>query len=80
MVGSWLQVFGEEHCVAGPSALIGASNFFALAVATAMGLFGFNSGPALATVVGMLMEVVVWVVNNSRDWHENNETASVARQ
>ena len=45
---------GEAHCVAGPSALIGASNFFELAVAAAISLFGFNSGAALATVVGVL--------------------------
>jgi arsenite transporter len=66
---------GEQHCVAGPSALIGASNFFELAVAAAISLFGFNSGAALATVVGVLIEVpvmlsVVWIVNNSRDWYE----------
>lgn len=62
---------GEQHCVAGPSALIGASNFFELAVAAAISLFGFNSGAALATVVGVLIEVpvmlsVVWIVNASR--------------
>jgi arsenite transporter len=66
---------GEEHCVAGPSALIGASNFFELAVAAAISLFGFNSGAALATVVGVLIEVpvmlsVVWIVNRSRVWYE----------
>ncbi len=66
---------GEAHCVAGPSALIGASNFFELAVAAAISLFGFESGAALATVVGMLIEVpvmlsVVWIVNGSRDWYE----------
>jgi ACR3 family arsenite transporter len=65
---------GEQHCVAGPSALIGASNFFELAVATAISLFGFNSGAALATVVGVLIEVpvmlsVVWIVNNSTAWY-----------
>lgn len=63
------------HCVAGPSALIGASNFFELAVATAIALFGFESGAALATVVGVLIEVPVMllavrVVNRSRDWYE----------
>ena len=65
----------SPHCVAGPSALIGASNFFELAVATAIALFGFESGAALATVVGVLIEVPVMlaavrVVNNSRDWYE----------
>jgi len=66
---------GEAHCVAAPSALIGASNFFELAVAAAFSLFGFNSGAALATVVGVLIEVpvmltVVWIVNGSKDWYE----------
>src|SRR5512143_670201 len=66
---------GEAHCVAGPSALIGASNFFELAVATAISLFGFESGAALATVVGVLIEVpvmlsVVRLVNRSKDWYE----------
>ncbi|MGY8524565.1 ACR3 family arsenite efflux transporter [Paracidovorax citrulli] len=66
---------GVAHCVAGPSALIGASNFFELAVATAISLFGFQSGAALATVVGVLIEVplmlaVVSVVNRSRSWYE----------
>ena len=66
---------GEAHCVAGPSALIGASNFFELAVAAAISLFGFSSGAALATVVGVLIEVpvmlsVVRIVNSSRDWYE----------
>jgi ACR3 family arsenite transporter len=66
---------GEEHCVAGPSALIGASNFFELAVAAAISLFGFNSGAALSTVVGVLIEVpvmlsVVWIVNRSKGWYE----------
>ena len=69
------RVSGEQHCVAGPSALIGASNFFELAVATAISLFGFHSGAALATVVGVLVEVpvmlsLVWIVNNSRGWYE----------
>jgi ACR3 family arsenite transporter len=67
---------GEQHCVAGPSALIGASNFFELAVAAAISLFGLNSGAALATVVGVLIEVpvmlsVVWIVNNSKGWYEH---------
>ncbi|HEX5846137.1 MAG TPA: ACR3 family arsenite efflux transporter [Rhodoplanes sp.] len=69
------RLVGEEHCVAGPSALIGASNFFELAVAAAIVLFGFNSGAALATVVGVLIEVpvmlsVVWLVNRSKGWYE----------
>ena len=68
----------SPHCVAGPSALIGASNFFELAVATAIALFGFESGAALATVVGVLIEVPVMlaavrVVNRSRDWYERRE-------
>jgi ACR3 family arsenite transporter len=71
---------GEQHCVAGPSALIGASNFFELAVAAAISLFGFQSGAALATVVGVLIEVpvmltVVWIVNRSKSWYERGQTA-----
>jgi arsenite transporter len=72
----WLnRSFRVEWCVAGPSALIGASNFFELAVATAIALFGFQSGAALATVVGVLVEVpvmlsVVRVVRRSRGWYE----------
>jgi ACR3 family arsenite transporter len=66
---------GVAHCVAGPSSLIGASNFFELAVATAISLFGFQSGAALATVVGVLIEVpvmllVVGIVNRSQQWYE----------
>ena len=73
----WLnRLVGEKHNVACPSALIGASNFFELAVAAAISLFGFHSGAALATVVGVLIEVpvmllVVRVVNSSKDWYEN---------
>ena len=72
----WLnRRLGVEHCVAAPSALIGASNFFELAVATAISLFGFQSGAALATVVGVLIEVpvmlaVVYVANNTRGWYQ----------
>jgi ACR3 family arsenite transporter len=66
---------GEQHSVACPSALIGASNFFELAVAAAISLFGFESGAALATVVGVLIEVpvmllVVKIVNQSKGWYE----------
>lgn len=69
---------GVEWCVAGPSALIGASNFFELAVATAIALFGFQSGAALATVVGVLVEVpvmlsVVQIVRRSRGWYERGQ-------
>ncbi|CAM2146789.1 MULTISPECIES: ACR3 family arsenite efflux transporter [Paraburkholderia] len=72
----WLnRAVGEKHNIACPSALIGASNFFELAVATAIGLFGFHSGAALATVVGVLIEVpvmllVVRIVNRSKNWYE----------
>ena len=72
----WLnRKLGVEWCVAGPSALIGASNFFELAVATAIALFGFQSGAALATVVGVLIEVpvmlsVVHIVRRTRPWYE----------
>ncbi len=72
----WLnRKVGEKHSVACPSALIGASNFFELAVAAAISLFGFHSGAALATVVGVLIEVpvmllVVRIVNSSKNWYE----------
>ena len=72
----WLnRRLGSAWCVAGPSALIGASNFFELAVAAAIALFGFQSGAALATVVGVLVEVpvmlsVVHIVRASRGWYE----------
>ena len=71
----WLNKrLGVAHCIAGPSALIGASNFFELAVATAVAVFGVHSGAALATVVGVLVEVpvmlsVVHIVNRSRRWY-----------
>jgi len=77
----WLnRAVGEKHSVACPSALIGASNFFELAVAAAISLFGFNSGAALATVVGVLIEVpvmllVVRVVNASKGWYERSPAA-----
>ena len=73
----WLnKKLGETHAVACPSALIGASNFFELAVAAAISLFGFQSGAALATVVGVLIEVpvmliVVRIVNQSKNWYES---------
>ncbi|MGP1718478.1 MAG: ACR3 family arsenite efflux transporter [Methylophilus sp.] len=78
MLAYWLnKKLKVAHCVAAPSALIGASNFFELAVATAIALFGFHSGAALATVVGVLIEVpvmlsVVFIVNRSRHWYENS--------
>jgi ACR3 family arsenite transporter len=69
---------GEQHCVAAPSALIGASNFFELAVAAAISLFGLQSGAALATVVGVLIEVpvmlsVVKIVNSTKGWYERGK-------
>lgn len=75
LLNRWVR---SPHCVAGPSALIGASNFFELAVATAIALFGFHSGAALATVVGVLIEVPVMLaavnlVNRSRAWYEKRE-------
>lgn len=75
LLAYWLnKKLGVAHCVAGPSALIGASNFFELAVATAIALFGFESGAALATVVGVLIEVpvmlsIVSLVNRSKAWY-----------
>ncbi|KAF0143243.1 MAG: arsenite transporter ACR3 family [Rhodospirillaceae bacterium] len=72
----WLnRAVGEKHTIACPSALIGASNFFELAVAAAISLFGFHSGATLATVVGVLIEVPVMllvarVVNDSKGWYE----------
>ena len=74
----WLnRTLGEKHNIACPSALIGASNFFELAVATAISLFGFQSGAALATVVGVLIEVpvmllVVRIVNSTQGWYERS--------
>jgi ACR3 family arsenite transporter len=79
----WLnRAVGEKHSVACPSALIGASNFFELAVAAAISLFGFNSGAALATVVGVLIEVpvmllVVYIVNRSKGWYEEGANVKV---
>ncbi len=75
LLNRWVR---SPHCVAGPSALIGASNFFELAVATAIAMFGFESGAALATVVGVLIEVpvmllAVGVVNRSRGWYERRD-------
>jgi ACR3 family arsenite transporter len=76
------RVLGEQHCVAGPSALIGASNFFELAVAAAISLFGLHSGAALATVVGVLIEVpvmlsVVKIVNATAGWYEGSKTTEI---
>ena len=82
----WLnRRLGVEWCIAGPSALIGASNFFELAVATAIALFGFQSGAALATVVGVLVEVpvmltVVRLVRASRPWYERGAISSAVRR
>ena len=68
----------RSHDIAGPACLIGTSNFFELAVAVAIALYGFNSGAALATVVGVLIEVPVmlWLVrmvNNSKGWYERTQ-------
>ncbi len=76
---------GEVHCVAAPSALIGASNFFELAVAAAISIFGFKSGAALATVVGVLIEVpvmlsVVKIVNRTRPWYERGAAVRRAQR
>lgn len=82
----WLnRQFGVAHCVAGPSALIGASNFFELAVATAISVFGFESGAALATVVGVLIEVpvmlsVVAVVNRTERWYNRGTSEQLGRR
>ena len=75
------RALGEQHSIACPSALIGASNFFELAVAAAISLFGFESGAALATVVGVLIEVpvmllVVKIVNSSKGWYERGSSAA----
>jgi len=80
----WLSgKLGVAWCVAAPAALIGASNFFELAVAAAISLFGINSGAALATVVGVLVEVpvmlsVVAIVKRSRAWYERQDTPAAA--
>ncbi len=79
------RMLGEKHAIACPSSLIAASNFFELAVATAISLFGFHSGAALATVVGVLIEVpamliVVRCVNASKNWYECNTSASVTNE
>ncbi|KFD30084.1 ACR3 family arsenite efflux transporter [Sphingobium yanoikuyae] len=80
-IAYWLsRRFGVAWCVAGPSALIGASNFFELAVAAAISLFGLSSGAALATVVGVLVEVpvmlsIVTLVKRTRPWYEKGISA-----
>jgi ACR3 family arsenite transporter len=79
------RAIGEKHSVAGPSALIGASNFFELSVAAAITLFGIHSGAALATVVGVLVEVpvmltVVASVNRSKAWYEGGASVRRARK
>lgn len=82
------RVTGEAHCVAAPSALIGASNFFELSVAAAISLFGIQSGAALATVVGVLIEVpvmlsVVAIVKRTKGWYERGQAVhrlAIARE
>ncbi len=79
------RISGERHCVAGQAALIGESKFFELAVAAAISLFGFHSGAALATVVGVLVEVpvmlsVVWIVNRSKGWYERGPAVAAIRE
>jgi len=74
------KIWGVPHNVAAPSAMIGTSNFFELAVAVAIGLFGLNSIAALVTVVGVLVEVpvmlsLVWFANRTRHWFPADETA-----
>lgn len=77
-LGYWLcHTLKVRHDIAGPATMIGASNFFELAVAVAIVLYGFNSGAALATVVGVLIEVPVmlWLVrmvNSTRNWYESS--------
>ncbi len=83
-IGYWLnRTCRVQHDVAGPSTMIGASNFFELAVAVAIALYGFDSGAALATVVGVLIEVpvmllLVHLVNRSKAWYEAGLTPSAA--
>ena len=84
-LGYWLnRKLKVAYCIAGPSTMIGASNFFELAVAVAIVLYGFDSGAALATVVGVLIEVpvmlmLVRIVNRSRQWYENGLSAELPR-